>query len=37
MILFELLADRLPYRLDDLPIPEVVRVIREESRRGWGR
>jgi WD40 repeat protein/predicted Ser/Thr protein kinase len=29
VILYELLADRLPYRLDDLPIPEVVRVIRE--------
>jgi eukaryotic-like serine/threonine-protein kinase len=31
VILFELLADRLPYRLDDLPIPEVMRVIREEE------
>jgi WD40 repeat protein/serine/threonine protein kinase len=29
VILYELLADRLPYRLDDLPIHEVVRVIRE--------
>jgi WD40 repeat protein len=29
VILYELLADRLPYRLDDLPIPEVVRVILE--------
>jgi WD40 repeat protein/predicted Ser/Thr protein kinase len=29
VILYELLADRLPYRLDDLPIAEVVRVIRE--------
>ena len=29
VILYELLADRLPYRLDNLPIPEVVRVIRE--------
>ena len=29
VILYELLADRLPYQLDDLPIPEVVRVIRE--------
>jgi predicted Ser/Thr protein kinase len=29
VILYELLADRLPYRLDGLPIPEVVRVIRE--------
>jgi WD40 repeat protein/predicted Ser/Thr protein kinase len=29
VILYELLAGRLPYRLDDLPLPEVVRVIRE--------
>jgi WD40 repeat protein/predicted Ser/Thr protein kinase len=29
VILYELLAERLPYRLDELPIPEVVRVIRE--------
>jgi WD40 repeat protein/predicted Ser/Thr protein kinase len=29
VILYELLADRLPYQLDHLPIPEVVRVIRE--------
>jgi WD40 repeat protein/predicted Ser/Thr protein kinase len=29
VILYELLADRLPYRLDGLPLPEVVRVIRE--------
>jgi WD40 repeat protein/predicted Ser/Thr protein kinase len=29
VILYQLLADRLPYRLDDLPIPELVRVIRE--------
>jgi WD40 repeat protein len=29
VILYELLADRLPYRIDALPIPEVVRVIRE--------
>jgi WD40 repeat protein/serine/threonine protein kinase len=29
VILYELLADRLPYRLDDLPLPEMVRVIRE--------
>jgi hypothetical protein len=29
VILYELLADRLPYRVDHLPIPEVVRVIRE--------
>ncbi|OWK39104.1 protein kinase domain-containing protein [Fimbriiglobus ruber] len=31
VILYELLADRLPYRLDGLPIPEVVRLIREEE------
>jgi WD40 repeat protein/predicted Ser/Thr protein kinase len=31
VILFELLAGRLPYRLDDLPVPEMVRVIREEE------
>jgi WD40 repeat protein len=29
VILYELLADRLPYRLDGLSIPEIVRVIRE--------
>jgi WD40 repeat protein/predicted Ser/Thr protein kinase len=29
VILYELLADRLPYRVDHLPIHEVVRVIRE--------
>jgi predicted Ser/Thr protein kinase len=29
VILYELLADRLPYNLDGLPLPEVVRVIRE--------
>jgi WD40 repeat protein/predicted Ser/Thr protein kinase len=29
VILYELLADRLPYSLDALPIPEVVRVIQE--------
>jgi WD40 repeat protein/predicted Ser/Thr protein kinase len=29
VILYELLAERLPYQLDHLPIPEVVRVIRE--------
>ncbi len=29
VILYELLADRLPYRPDHLPIPEVVRVIQE--------
>jgi len=31
VILFELLAGRLPYRLDDLPVPEIVRVIRDEE------
>jgi WD40 repeat protein/predicted Ser/Thr protein kinase len=31
VILYELLADRLPYRLDDLPVPEIVRVIRDEE------
>jgi eukaryotic-like serine/threonine-protein kinase len=31
VILYELLADRLPYRLDGLPFPEVVRVILEEE------
>jgi eukaryotic-like serine/threonine-protein kinase len=31
VILFELLADRLPYRLDHLPLPEVARVIREQE------
>jgi WD40 repeat protein/predicted Ser/Thr protein kinase len=29
VILYELLADRLPYQLDGLPLHEVVRVIRE--------
>jgi WD40 repeat protein/predicted Ser/Thr protein kinase len=29
VILYELLADRLPYEIDNLSIPEVVRVIRE--------
>jgi WD40 repeat protein/predicted Ser/Thr protein kinase len=29
VILYELLVDRLPYRLDGLPIPEVVRIVRE--------
>src|SRR5262249_11525937 len=29
VILYELLANRLPYQLDHLPIPEVVRVIQE--------
>jgi WD40 repeat protein/predicted Ser/Thr protein kinase len=29
VILYELLAGRLPYQLDQLPIPELVRVIRE--------
>ncbi len=31
VILYELLADRLPYRLDGLPLPEAVRVIREQD------
>jgi WD40 repeat protein/predicted Ser/Thr protein kinase len=31
VILFELLADRLPYHLHNLPLPEVARVIREEE------
>jgi WD40 repeat protein/predicted Ser/Thr protein kinase len=31
VILFELLADRRPYHVDDLPLPEVARVIREEE------
>jgi WD40 repeat protein/predicted Ser/Thr protein kinase len=31
VILFELLADRLPYRLQDLPLPEVALVIRERE------
>jgi WD40 repeat protein/predicted Ser/Thr protein kinase len=31
VILYELLADRLPYRLDGLPIAEILRVIREEE------
>ena len=31
VILFELLADRLPYRLDKLPVHEVARVIREQE------
>ena len=29
VILYELLVDRIPYRIDDLPLPDVVRVIRE--------
>jgi WD40 repeat protein len=29
VILYELLADRLPLRLDHLPLPEVVRVVQE--------
>jgi WD40 repeat protein/predicted Ser/Thr protein kinase len=29
VILYELLAERMPYRLERLPIPEVIRVIRE--------
>jgi predicted Ser/Thr protein kinase len=31
LILFELLADRLPYHLDNLPLPEMARVIREQE------
>jgi serine/threonine protein kinase len=31
VILFELLADRLPYHLQHLPLPEVARVIREQE------
>jgi WD40 repeat protein/predicted Ser/Thr protein kinase len=31
VILFELLADRLPYNLHQLPLPEVARVIRERE------
>jgi WD40 repeat protein/predicted Ser/Thr protein kinase len=31
VILFELLADRLPYRLEQLPVHEVARVIREQE------
>jgi serine/threonine protein kinase/WD40 repeat protein len=31
VILFELLANRLPYHLEHLPLPEVARVIREEE------
>jgi hypothetical protein len=31
VILFELLADRLPYNLANLPLPEVARVIRERE------
>src|SRR6516164_4091469 len=29
VILYELLAERLPYQLDHLPLPEVVRVVQE--------
>jgi WD40 repeat protein len=36
VILYELLADRLPYRLDHLPIHEAVRVIREVEPSGLG-
>src|SRR5262245_39097820 len=37
VILYELLAHRLPYSLDGLPLPEAARVIREKepSRLGW--
>ncbi len=31
VILFELLADRLPYHLDHLPLPEVARVIHDQE------
>jgi WD40 repeat protein/predicted Ser/Thr protein kinase len=31
VILYELLAHRLPYILDDLPLPEAARVIREQE------
>jgi WD40 repeat protein/predicted Ser/Thr protein kinase len=31
VVLYELLGNRLPYRLDDLPIPEAVRVIRDDE------
>jgi eukaryotic-like serine/threonine-protein kinase len=31
VLLYELLADRPPYRLDGLPLPEAVRVIREQE------
>jgi non-specific serine/threonine protein kinase/serine/threonine-protein kinase len=31
VILFELLAQRLPYSLDNLPLPEAARVIREQE------
>jgi Flp pilus assembly protein TadD/predicted Ser/Thr protein kinase len=31
VILYELLAERLPYSLDGLPLPEAARVIREEE------
>jgi WD40 repeat protein/predicted Ser/Thr protein kinase len=31
VILFELMAGRLPYQLDGLPVPEMVRVIRDEE------
>jgi WD40 repeat protein/predicted Ser/Thr protein kinase len=31
VILYELLAQRLPYSLDGLPLPEAVRVIREQE------
>ncbi len=31
VILFELMADRLPYDLQNVPLPEVVRLIREQE------
>jgi WD40 repeat protein/predicted Ser/Thr protein kinase len=37
VILFQLLANQLPYHLEHLPLPEAARVIREQepSRLGW--
>jgi WD40 repeat protein/serine/threonine protein kinase len=36
VILFELLADRLPYHLAGLPLPEVARVIRDQDPSSLG-